>query len=116
MAISAVAATIPRFWPRSNRLPVGHKQCPEHLSKRGPVMAIEFDEHEFMEVERYELRESGTYRFSANRREFVQTLGAGLVIVVSTDVTRAQAPGRRGGGQSARRDEKLSDRFHIAED
>ncbi len=70
---------------------------------------------EFPEVERYELRETGSYRFNVNRREFVQTVGAGLVLVVSADLARAQPPGRR-GGPGPRREEKLADRFHIGED
>lgn len=64
----------------------------------------------FDEVERYELRETKPYSFDADRREFVQTLGAGLIVVVAANQARAQR------GQSARRDEPLSDRFHFAED
>ena len=35
---------------------------------------------EFPEVERYELREGSRYHFELNRREFVQILGAGVLI------------------------------------
>ena len=77
-------------------------------------MTVEFDKDEFDEVERYELRDLGSYRFNANRREFVQVLGAGLVVAVSTDTSRAQAPGGR-RGQGPRSAEKLNQRFHISE-
>lgn len=67
------------------------------------------------EVERYELREDSAYRFGANRREFVQVLGAGFVIAVSSNVTR----GQRSRGGSRNRDvrpERISARFHIGRD
>src|SRR5262245_17372614 len=75
----------------------------------------EFRDTEFNEVERYELRESGSYCFQANRREFVQVLGAGMVIAVSAKVAQAQRPGGKGGQRTPRREEKLADRFHLAE-
>lgn len=64
----------------------------------------------FDEVERYELREAKPYSFEADRREFVQTLGAGIMVAVAASHAQAQR------GRSARRDEPLSDRFHFAED
>ena len=64
---------------------------------------------EFDEVERYELREPKRYSFQADRREFVQTLGAGLVVAVAASRTVAQR-------RSARREEPLSERFHFGED
>ena len=60
------------------------------------------------EVERYELREPPAYQFHASRRAFAQTLGAGVLIAVSVK----QAPAQR-RGQPARRDEPLSQRFHL---
>ena len=57
-------------------------------------------DHGFDEVERYELREHAPYVFAADRREFVQTLGAGLMIVATVRGANAQRRGRR----SARRD------------
>ena len=66
------------------------------------------------ELERYELREQGSYRFGANRREFVQLLGAGVVVAVAVKPTLAQE--RRRGGPQPRRAEKLSERFHLGED
>lgn len=71
----------------------------------------DFLEVEDAEVERYELREPSGYRFAANRREFTQTLGAGLLIAVGTSNARAQRRGR-----TPRRDELLSERFHLGVD
>lgn len=64
------------------------------------------------EVERYELREPKPYRFEADRREFVQALGAGLMIVVATEPLAAQ----RGRRPTARRAEVLAERFHLGAD
>jgi isoquinoline 1-oxidoreductase subunit beta len=69
------------------------------------------------EVERYELREPPAYRFDADRREFVQVLGAGLVIAVGASAARAQRGVRgrrgRGGGEGT---VAPSRRFHIDKD
>jgi isoquinoline 1-oxidoreductase len=71
----------------------------------------------FDEVERYELREGPAYRFDADRREFVQVLGAGLLIAVSSSAARAQERGgARRGGRGTARAERVSERFHIGED
>ena len=63
------------------------------------------------EVERYELRELPAYRFAASRRAFGQSLGAGVLVAISVREVAAQ---RR--GQTARRDEPLSQRFHLGAD
>ena len=67
------------------------------------------------EVERYELRERPRYRFEANRREFVQTLGAGLVIAIASARARAQ---QRGGRRESDDESSagISERFHIGQD
>ena len=65
-----------------------------------------------VEVERYELHEPRRYSFTAGRREFVQSLGAGLMFVAASSRTAAQGQGRR----SARSDEQLSQRFHLGVD
>lgn len=62
---------------------------------------------EFPEPERYELSEPPKYRFEVSRREFVQILGAGMVVAVVLP-TRGQ---RAGGGEPT-----LQDRLHIGED
>lgn len=63
---------------------------------------------EFPEPERYELSEAPPYQFELNRREFVQTLGAGLLICVAIpDVL-----GQRAGSNNA----SVAERLHIAED
>jgi isoquinoline 1-oxidoreductase len=75
---------------------------------------------ELNEVERYELREPRRHHFAADRREFVQALGAGLVIAAGADAARGQRGGRRGrgrrGGFGGGAPAKLSERFHIGED
>src|SRR5580658_2059902 len=50
------------------------------------------------EPERYELREEPKYRFEADRRDFLKTLGGGIVVCVVRRVASARRPGRRGGG------------------
>lgn len=68
-----------------------------------------FQDIEFPEPERYELQEGPHYRFKLNRREFVQVLGAGILISVA---------GRSIVAQRFRNDRaiELSDRLHIGED
>ena len=63
---------------------------------------------EFPEPERYELSEPPRYRFELNRREFVQTLGAGILLSVALPDLLAQS---RGG-----REASLQERLHIGED
>jgi CO/xanthine dehydrogenase Mo-binding subunit len=75
-------------------------------------MSVKPFDDQMAEVERYELREPTPYAFEADRREFVQALGAGLMIVAAVDTASAQ----RRGGRAARRDEPLSERFHLGED
>jgi CO/xanthine dehydrogenase Mo-binding subunit len=71
----------------------------------------ERDEEGLDEVERYELRAPSAYRFATSRRLFGQTLGAGVMLVVSAGTSRAQTRGR-----SPRRAERLSERFHLGAD
>ena len=66
---------------------------------------------DLIEVERYELREGPAYRFEVNRRQFVQLLGAGLVVSFSPDVSLAQRSSGRGS-----RNLQLSQRLHIGAD
>lgn len=62
-----------------------------------------------------ELVPSVSFDFGVNRREFVQTLGAGLLIVVSAGPVLAQrAGGRRGGGGGGPRN--VSTRVHVGKD
>jgi isoquinoline 1-oxidoreductase len=60
-----------------------------------------------VEPERYELRERPTYRFAVNRRQFLETAGAGLLIAVASGSSEAQI----GGGPGT-----LEARLHIGED
>jgi len=61
---------------------------------------------QFPELERYELSEPLQYHFELNRREFVQTLGAGLLITMVIPEVFAQ---RRGRAAEA----SVQDRLHI---
>jgi isoquinoline 1-oxidoreductase len=72
------------------------------------------DELEFTEPERYELHEGPFYHFELSRRDFVATLGAGLVISVAVPSVLAQPAGRggRGGGGNV----SLAQRLHIGAD
>jgi len=68
---------------------------------------------EFNEPERYEMREGPFYHFEVSRREFVQVVGAGILISVAVPSLFAQrAPGGRGGGGST----NLAQRLHIGAD
>jgi CO/xanthine dehydrogenase Mo-binding subunit len=66
-------------------------------------------EQEFPEPERYELREGPFYHFEISRREFVQVLGAGILISVAVPNAFAQRAGR---GEPA----KLAQRLHLGAD
>jgi len=67
-------------------------------------------EQEFPEPERYELHEGPFYHFEISRREFVQVLGAGILISVAVPTAFAQRAGR--GESSA----KLAQRLHLGAD
>jgi isoquinoline 1-oxidoreductase subunit beta len=73
-------------------------------------------ETESNEVERYELREPPRHRFAADRRVFVQTLGAGIVIAVGVGKARAQRGGRGRGGGDEEGTVAPARRFHIDRD
>src|SRR5271156_880879 len=54
-----------------------------------------------VEPERYELREQPSYHFELERRDFLRTLGGGILVFYLLDSADAQPPGggrRRGGG------------------
>ena len=68
-----------------------------------------------LEPERYELREGPAYRFDLDRREFVQILGAGLVISLSGNVSLAQQRSRRGRRRRSRGPRTVDQRLHISE-
>lgn len=67
-------------------------------------------ELEFTEPERYELHEGPFYHFQISRREFVQVIGAGVLISVAVPTTFAQRSGRGEGSAN------LAQRLHIAAD
>jgi isoquinoline 1-oxidoreductase len=64
---------------------------------------------EFPEPERYELYEGPRYRFRLTRREFVQVLGAGVLISVAAPAAFAQRSRDRDNAP-------LAERLHIAAD
>lgn len=75
-------------------------------------MRTHFEELEFPEPERYELHEGPFYHFEVTRREFIQVLGAGVLISVAVPSVFAQRAGRGGGGGPV----KLAQRLHIGAD
>ena len=62
-----------------------------------------------IEDERYELRAGPCYEFTQNRREFVEVLGAGILIAVAASRAEGQQPGspRAGGTNPNAGSEKL---------
>jgi nicotinate dehydrogenase subunit B len=74
------------------------------ISKRPshPVDNSDADLHSMesllLEPERYELRKPPRYRFEVDRRDFLKTVGGGIVVCLVAGVAKAQRPARRGGG------------------
>ncbi len=69
------------------------------------------EELEFTEPERYELHEGPFYHFEVSRREFVATLGAGLVLSLAVPSARGQRAGRGGGERPS--PPTLTQRLHL---
>src|SRR5690349_12867901 len=70
-----------------------------------------------IEPERYELHAAPRYQFELDRRDFIKTLGGGLVVILTlSDSMFAQESGRgpQGGANSNPTD--LGAWIHIAED
>jgi nicotinate dehydrogenase subunit B len=72
-----------------------------------------------LEPERYELFENLAYEFGLDRRDFLKTLGAGVLVLYLQDLGPAQQPpglrrGARGSGQGALGD--IAPWLHIGED
>jgi isoquinoline 1-oxidoreductase len=74
-----------------------------------------------IEAERYELREELPYRFELDRRDFLKSLGGGLLVLYLLDSADAQESGQvrrrgfgRGGGQGVPED--IAAWLHIGED
>jgi isoquinoline 1-oxidoreductase len=68
--------------------------------------------HEHGAREHEESVEQLAYDFALNRREFVQVLGAGLLITAGIDPALAQRRGGRGGGQRS----SVAARIHLGQD
>jgi isoquinoline 1-oxidoreductase len=77
-------------------------------------MKTHCDDLEFTEPERYELQEGPFYHFQVSRRQFVATLGAGLVLSVAVPTVLGQQAGR--GGRGAGRSANLAQRLHLGTD
>jgi isoquinoline 1-oxidoreductase len=77
-------------------------------------MKTHFDELEFTEPERYELQEGPFYHFEVSRRQFMATLGTGLVFSVAVPSAFGQQVGR--GGRGAGRSASLAQRLHLGTD
>src|SRR5262245_55814695 len=80
----------------------------------GGEMKTSLPELEFPEPERYELHEGPFYHFEVSRREFVATLGAGIMISVAVPSGFGQRAGRGGGGGGS--SANLAQRLHIGAD
>jgi nicotinate dehydrogenase subunit B len=71
------------------------------------------------EPERYELREEPAYQFELKRRDFLKTLGGGILVFYMLDAAEAQPPGggrrRGGGGGQAAVPQDIGAWLHIGE-
>ena len=72
------------------------------------IVAPDIDDDFQPEVERYELREDPRYRFELDRRDFLKTLGGGILVVCLLDAAEAQPPG--GGGAAGAAEVAVADR------
>lgn len=68
------------------------------------------------ELDPEEMSEGVEFRFAASRREFVQLLGAGLLISVAPATVWSQQGRRGGGGGRNRGPRNVAARVHIAQD
>ncbi|MGO9916288.1 MAG: molybdopterin cofactor-binding domain-containing protein [Isosphaeraceae bacterium] len=76
-----------------------------------------------IEPERYELREDLPYRFELDRRDFLKSLGGGLLVLYLLDSAEAQEPGQprrrgfgRGGGPGQGAPQDIAAWLHIGAD
>jgi isoquinoline 1-oxidoreductase len=70
-----------------------------------------------IEPERYEFFEEPRYQFEPDRRDFLKTIGGGLVLFLILGETSAQQPGRgRGRGGFGAGPQDIGAWLHIAED
>jgi len=72
-----------------------------------------------LEPERYELREGPAYHFDLDRRDFLKTLGGGILVCYLLNSASAQPAGggrRRGGGGGQAAPQDIGAWLHIGED
>lgn len=80
------------------------------------------DQTDFIEVERYELYEEAGYHFQFNRRQFMRTFGAGIVLILPLRRLLAQQEqgvrqGESGrGGSNSRLPQDIGAWIHLDED
>lgn len=79
------------------------------------------DQTDFIEVERYELYEQAGYHFRFNRRDFIRTFGAGIVLILPLRRLLAQQDqgarqGESGRGGNARLPQDIGAWIHVDED
>ncbi len=55
------------------------------------------------EPERYELHEEPAYQFELDRRDFLKSLGGGILVLCLVDASSAQQPGAQPRGGAGRR-------------
>src|SRR5579871_467021 len=98
----AAAAHTPALWRRCEWLHAGSRP-------RTPTEAA------MLELERYELKEGPAYRFELERREFLKTLGGGMLFLLLVDgLAPAQESG--GGMRGDARPENIGAWLHISAD
>lgn len=79
------------------------------------------DQTDFIEVERYELHEEAGYHFQFDRREFIRTFGAGIVLILPLSRLMGQGQSARQGesgrgGSNQRLPQDISAWIHLDED
>lgn len=79
------------------------------------------DQTDFIEVERYELYEQAGYHFQFNRRDFIRTFGAGIVLILPLSRLMGQGQNARQGesgrgGSNQRLPQEIGAWIHIDED
>jgi nicotinate dehydrogenase subunit B len=80
---------------------------------------LEFEFAPGAEPERYELHEERNYHFHLDRREFLKSLGGGILVFHLLSAVSAQEPGggrRKGGGRGQPVPAEIAAWLHIGED
>jgi isoquinoline 1-oxidoreductase len=80
-------------------------------------MNANLNENDLIEAERYELFAEPSYRFELDRRDFLKTVGGGIVVCLALGDAQAQPPGQggRGRGFGGNLPQELGAWLHIDE-